>query len=119
MNNILGGVEKVSIVVIAIIAAGNFIMGESGIAYGVIIGGLLFTADYTSIRFIVKTLTEKKYNLNFCIFLLVIKLLILSAILIALFLFAKVNFYGFIIGLTAVVIIIIGKGLKGNNDGTL
>ena len=34
------------------------------------------------------------------------------ALVASLFLFAKVNFYGFIIGLTSVVIIIIGKNLK-------
>ncbi|MGH7885460.1 MAG: hypothetical protein ACRENO_07170, partial [Thermodesulfobacteriota bacterium] len=90
----------------------NLIIGQKGISLGILLGGLLFTFDYTAIRFIVKLLTEKKYNLGFSLFLILIKLLILLGIIACLFLFAKVNFYGFIIGLTSVVIIIIGKSLK-------
>jgi len=37
----------------------------------------------------------------------------------ALFVFAKVNLYGFFIGVTGVVIVIIGESLKGSKDGTL
>ncbi|NIP30150.1 MAG: hypothetical protein GTN59_06190 [Candidatus Dadabacteria bacterium] len=119
MNNIITGVERLSILVITLLVITNILIGHKQLAYGIAIGGLLFTADYTSIRFIVKSLIEKKYSLGFGVFLLVIKLLILGLILVSLFLFAKVNIYGFIIGLTAVVIIIIGKGLKDKNHGTL
>ena len=40
-------------------------------------------------------------------------MLALLAIIAVLLLFAKLNIYGLMIGLTSVVIIIIGKGLKG------
>lgn len=119
MNKIFSGVEKIAVVVIVLMTLVNFFLGQTQIAYGILIGGLLFTADYMGIRFIIISLTEKKYSLGFSIFLLLIKLLILALMILILFLFAKVNIYGFIIGLTAVVIIIIGKGIKGNNDGTL
>ena len=41
------------------------------------------------------------------------------AIVAALFIFAKVNLYGFFIGVTGVVIVIIGESLRGSKDGTL
>jgi membrane-bound ClpP family serine protease len=41
------------------------------------------------------------------------------AIVVVLFIFAKVNLYGFFIGVTGVVIVIIGESLRGSKDGTL
>ncbi len=112
MNNIISGVEKIAIVVISLFSVINLLIGQKEIALGIALGGILFTLDYTVIRFIVISLTEKKYNIGFSLFLIALKLLILLGIIASLFLFAKVNFYGFIIGLTSVVIIIIGKNLK-------
>ena len=112
MNNIISGVEKIAFAVIALFSIVNLLLGQNEIALGIIVGGVLFTLDYTAIRFIVISITEKKYNIGFCLFLIAIKLLIFLGIVASLFLFAKVNFYGFIIGLTSVVIIIIGKNLK-------
>ena len=51
-------------------------------------------------------------------FLIIAKIAVLIAILISLLIFAKLNIYGFIIALTAIVFIIIGSGLKGNKNGT-
>lgn len=112
MNNIISGVEKIAFAVIALFSIVNFLIGQKEIALGILAGGTLFTLDYTAIRFIVISLTEKKYNIGFSLFLIALKLLIFLGIVASLFLFAKVNFYGFIIGLTSVVIIIIGKNLK-------
>lgn len=112
MNNLISSVEKIALIVILLFSTVNLLIGQKEIALGIFLGGLLFTFDYTAIRFIVKSLTENKYNLGFSLFLIILKLLILLGIIVCLFLFAKVNFYGFIIGLTSVVIIIIGKSLK-------
>lgn len=115
MNNLVSGVEKIGIVVIALFSSVNFLIGQGEIAAGILLGGFLFLLDYTAIRLIVKSLTENRINLKFSLFLIVLKLLILLGITVCLFLFAKVNIYGFIIGLTSVVIIIIGKSLKDQN----
>jgi len=39
---------------------------------------------------------------------------ILIALIVSIILFAKINIYGFFIGVSGVVIILIGRGLKGN-----
>lgn len=111
-NNLISGVEKIAIIVIGLFTLINLLLGQREIAVGLFLGGMLFLFDYTAIRLIVKSLTENRLNLRFSLFLIAIKLLILLGIIACLFLFAKVNIYGFIIGLTSVVIIIIGKNLK-------
>ncbi len=113
-----GGTEKAALIVIALLFAGNFLINQKEIAVGVVVGGLLFLIDFVVIKFIVNSIITKRYNTQFSIFLFVIKLLVLLGILWSLLIFAKLNIYGFIIVLTALVIVIIGSGLKGNSDGT-
>ena len=115
MNNVITGVEKLAVITILIFSLVNVLIGQKEIAIGILASGLLFTMDYTAIRFLVKYLTEGNSNLAFTLFLIAIKLLILLGIITFLFLFAKINFYGFFIGLTVVIIIITGKGLKDYN----
>lgn len=112
------GTEKASLVVISILAAANYLMGEKEIAAGIIVGGLLFTADFIAIKLIVNSLTTKNSSPAYNIFLFVIKLLILLLVVGVLLLFAKLNIYGFFIALTAVILVITGSGLKGNKNGT-
>jgi len=113
-----GGTEKVALIVIALLFAGNYLINQKEIAVGVATGGILFLIDFVVIKFIVNSILTKRYSTQFSVFLFVIKLLVLLGILWSLLIFAKLNIYGFIIVLTAVVIVIIGSGLKGNNDGT-
>jgi hypothetical protein len=40
-------------------------------------------------------------------------------IVVSLFIFARINIYGFLIGVMGVVIVIIGEGLRGNKNGAL
>ena len=113
MKNLELGVEKLSLAATALLFAVNIAIGQREIAVGIAVAGVLFLLDYVAIRFIVRSLAENKYSLSFSIFILVIKMLALLAIIAVLLLFAKLNIYGLIIGLTSVVIIIIGKGFKG------
>jgi len=48
-----------------------------------------------------------------------IKLLIFVLIVASLIIFAKINIYGFFIGVTGILIVIIGHGLRGKLDGSL
>lgn len=112
------GTEKAALVVVSILAVANYLMGEKEIAAGIIVGGLLFTADFIAIKLIVNSLTTKDSSLAYNIFLFVIKLLILLLVVGVLLLFAKLNIYGFFIALTAVILVIAGSGLKGNKNGT-
>lgn len=107
------GVEKLSLAVTGLFFAVNMLIGQTQVAVGVAVGGALFLADYVAIRFVVRALSEKRYTVAFSIFILVTKLLAFLGIVAALLLFAKLNIYGLLIGLTSVVIVIIGKGLKG------
>ena len=113
-----GGTEKVALIVIALLFAGNYLIGQKGIAIGAVAGGLLFLIDFVVIKFLVNSMLTKRYSTQFNIFLFIVKLLILLGILTALLLFAKLNIYGFIIALTAIVFVIVGSGLKGNNNGS-
>jgi len=113
MKNVSLGVEKLSLAVTAILFGVNIAIGEKDVAVGVAVAGVLFLLDYVAIRFVVKALAENRYSLTFSIFILVIKMLVLPAIIAVLLIFAKLNIYGLMIGLTSVGIIIIGKGLKG------
>ena len=113
MKNLELGVEKLSLAATALLFAVNIAIGQREIAVGIAVAGVLFLLDYVAIRFIVRSLAENRYSLSFSIFILVIKMLALLAIIAVLLLFAKLNIYGLIIGLTSVVIIIIGKGFKG------
>ena len=115
---ILGGTEIVSLIVIALLFTGNYLINQKEIAIGVVAGGLLFLVDFIAIKFLVNSMLTKRYTTQFNIFLFIVKLLILLGILMALLIFAKLNIYGFIIALTAIVFVIVGSGLKGNNNGS-
>ncbi len=107
------GVEVLALAVIALVFAVNMAIGEQNIAIGAAAGGVLFLLDYIAIKFVVKSLTENRYSLLFSIFIVVLKLLVLVAIVVVLLMFAKLDIYGLLLGLTSLVIIIIGKGLRG------
>ena len=113
-----GGVEKSSIIAIFILVIINILIQQKQVAIGIAVGGILFLADFIAIKFIVNSILTKRYSTQFSIFIFVVKLIILLAILLVLLKFAKLNIYGFIIALTAVVFVIIGSGLKGNKNGT-
>lgn len=115
---VFGGTEKASIVVILLLVAGNLLIEQNQIAVGVGVGGVLFLLDFMGIKFIVNAVLNKRYSTGFSIFVFVIKLTALLGILFALLVFAKLNIYGFIIALTALVLVIVGKGLKGADNGT-
>ena len=115
---IFGGTEKIALIVVALLFAGNYLIDQKEIAVGVAAGGLLFLIDFVIIKFLVNSILTKRFTTQLTLFLFAIKLLVLLGILMTLLIFAKLNIYGFIIALTGIVIVIVGRGLKGNNDGT-
>jgi len=115
---IFGGTEKVALIVVALLFAGNYLINQKEIAVGVAAGGLLFLIDFVIIKLLVNSILTKRLTTQLTLFLFAIKLLVLLGILMTLLIFAKLNIYGFIIALTGIVIVIIGRGLKGNSDGT-
>lgn len=115
---IFGGTEKAALIVVALLFAGNYLINQKEIAVGVAAGGLLFLIDFVIIKFLVNSILTKRFTTQLTLFLFAIKLLVLLGILMTLLIFAKLNIYGFIIALTGIVIVIVGRGLKGNNDGT-
>ncbi|MGI9553506.1 MAG: ATP synthase subunit I [Thermodesulfobacteriota bacterium] len=115
---VFGGIEKASIVAILLLVIVNLLIQQKQVAAGIAVGGILFLVDFAVIKFIVNSILTKRYSTQFSIFLFVVKLIILLAILLVLLKFAKLNIYGFIIALTAIVFVIVGSGLKGNNNGT-
>lgn len=115
----LGGVEKVGIVVTAILVAINGLLGFKAVALGVALGGLLVIANFLVIKLLVNALIGGAYTKVFGIFIVLVKTFVLIAFVASLFLFTKVNIYGFLIGVSGVIIVIIGEGLRGNKDGSL
>jgi hypothetical protein len=115
----IGRVEKSGLVVTALLTVVTYLIGSKALAIGTAAGGLLFTANFMAIRFIVNALVAKSTPKAFAIFAFVVKMAVFIAIVIAMFLFAKVDLFGFFIGVTGVVIVIIGESLRGSKDGTL
>lgn len=110
----VGNTERVIVIALFLLALGNYLINEKDIALGVLVGGFLFLADFILIKFLVNSLVRKSYPPRFTVFLFIMKLLILLLFLGVLLIFAKLNIYGFIIALTAIVLVIVGSGLRGN-----
>ncbi len=115
----IGRVERSGLAVTAILMVVCYFIGSRDLAVGTAAGGMLFTANFMAIRFLVNALVANSYPKGFGIFAFILKMAVFIAIVAALFLFAKVNLYGFFIGVTGLVIVIIGESLKGSKDGTL
>jgi len=118
-NITLGRVEKSGIVVTGILVLANLIVGSQALAIGVAVGGLLVIANFLAIRLLVGALIGRAYTKGYSIFILFVKMLVLVALVVVFFLFTKLNIYGFFIGVSGVVIVIIGESLRGNKDGAL
>ncbi len=115
----IGRVEKTGLIVTALLFVATYFLGSKELAVGTAAGGILFTANFMAIRFIVNALIGKSTTKAFAIFAFVIKMAVFIAIVVSIFLFAKVDLFGFFIGVTGVVIVIIGESLRGSKDGTL
>ena len=118
-NLTLGRVEKSGLVVTGILVLVNLFLGSQALAIGVAVGGLLVIANFLAIRLLVGALIGKAYPKGYSIFILLVKMLVLVAMVVIFFLFTKLNIYGFFIGVSGVVIVIIGESLRGNKDGAL
>jgi hypothetical protein len=115
----IGRVEKSGLIVTSILVIVNAVIGSSELAFGTAAGGLLFTANFLAIRLVVEIIVKNSYPKGFSIFAFLLKMIILIGIVFVLFLFTNINLYGFFIGVTGVVIVIIGEGLKGSKNGSL
>lgn len=115
----LGKVEIYSLVVTAILVAVNYILGSPQMALGVAAGGVLFTANFVAIRFVVNALVSNSSSIGFGIFAFIIKMSILIGVVATIFIFTEINIYGFFIGITGVVIVIIGENLRRSTNGSL
>jgi len=107
-------IEKSALIVTLIIVSINALLGYRELALGSAAGGLLFTANIIAIRLIVSLLIGQEHNKGFSIFAIILKMTILIALVVSIILFTKINIYGFFIGITGVVIVLIGGGLRGN-----
>lgn len=115
----IGTVEKVGLIVTLILTAVCYVLGSSALALGALAGGVLFTANFMAIRFLVTAMLTNAYPKAFSIFIFIIKMLVFIGIVVSIFLLANVSIYGFFIGVSGVVLVIIGASLKGGSDGTL
>ena len=113
----IGTVEKAGLAVTVVLTAVCYIFGSKELAFGVIAGGVLFTANFMAIRFLVTSMVTSAYPKAFSIFVFIIKMLVFIGIVVSIFLLAEVNIYGFFIGVTGVVLVIIGESLRGGKDG--
>ena len=115
----IGRVERTGLAVTGALMIITYFLGWKDLAVGVAAGGILFTANFMAIRFLVHALVGKSHSKGFGIFAFVMKMAVFIAIVAGLFIFARVNLYGFFIGVTGVVLVIIGESLRGSKDGTL
>jgi hypothetical protein len=94
-------------------------VGSRELAFGVAAGGVLFTANFVAIRFVVNALVSNTSSTGFGIFAFIVKMAIFIGIVASLFIFTDMNIYGFFIGVTGVVIVIIGESLRRSTNGSL
>lgn len=115
----VGKVEIISLVVTALLVVVNYLIGSQQMALGVAAGGILFTANFVAIRFVVNALVSNSSSVGFGIFAFIIKMAVLIGIVATIFIFTEINIYGFFIGVTGVVIVIIGENLRRSTNGSL
>jgi len=115
----VGNVEIISLIVTAVLAVVSYLVGSRELAFGVAAGGVLFTANFVAIRFVVNALVSNTSSTGFGIFAFIIKMAIFIGIVASLFIFTEINIYGFFIGVTGVVIVIIGESLRRSTNGSL
>jgi len=115
----VGNVEIISLIVTAVLAVVSYLVGSRELAFGVAAGGVLFTANFVAIRFVVNALVSNTSSTGFGIFAFIIKMAIFIGIVASLFVFTEINIYGFFIGVTGVVIVIIGESLRRSTNGSL
>lgn len=115
----IGKVEIYSLIVTALLVVINYFVGSQQMALGVAAGGVLFTANFIAIRLVVNALVSNSSSVGFGIFAAIIKLAILIGIVATIFIFTEINIYGFFIGVTGVVIVIIGESLRRSTNGSL
>ena len=115
----VGKVEIYSLIVTAILVVINYLVGSPQMALGVAAGGILFTANFVAISFVVNALVSNSSSVGFGIFAFIIKMAILVGIVATIFIFTEINIYGFFIGVTGVVIVIIGENLRRSTNGSL
>ncbi|MEX1000264.1 MAG: ATP synthase subunit I [Thermodesulfobacteriota bacterium] len=115
----VGKVEIYSLIVTAILVVINYLLGSQQLALGVAAGGVLFTANFVAIRFVVNALVSNSSSVRFGIFAFIIKMAVLIGVVATIFIFTEINIYGFFIGVTGVVIVIIGENLRRSTNGSL
>ena len=115
----IGNIEKYSLIVTALLVVVNYLVGSLQMALGAAAGGVLFTANFVAIRFVVNALVSNSSSIGFGIFAFVIKMAVLVGIVASIFIFTEINIYGFFIGVTGVVIVIIGESLRRSTNGSL
>ena len=115
----LSKIEKQGLIVTGILVVVNAFLGSRELALGAGVGGVLVIANFLAIQLVVNVLIGGAYSKGFSIFVLLTKMAAFIGIVVFLFIFTKVNIYGFFIGITGVVIVIIGESLRGNKNGAL
>lgn len=115
----VGKVEIYSLIVTAILVVINYLVGSPQMALGVAAGGVLFTANFIAIRFVVNALVSNSSSVGFGIFAFIIKMAVLIGVVATIFILTEINIYGFFIGVTGVVIVIIGENLRRSTNGSL
>jgi hypothetical protein len=115
----LSRVEKQGLIVTGILVAINALLGSNELALGAGVGGLLIIVNFLAIRLVVGALVGGAHSKGFSVFVLLIKMVILIGLVTALFIFTRINIYGFLLGMVGVIIVIVGEGLRGKKNGAL
>ena len=110
----LDRVEKYGLIAGAVIGVILMVIGSPGMAVGSLVGSVLVVVNYFVLRLLVGALIGGGHSTSYAVFITVAKLAVLVAIVLAVFIFAKINIYGFLIGVFAVVTVIFAEGLRGS-----
>lgn len=114
----LGAIEKYGLLLTAVLGGLCWALGYASLGLGVVVGGGLVVLNFFAIKLVVGVLIGRIESKRFAVFVMLLKMAAFVGLVLGIFLFTKVNIYGFLIGVLGVVLIIIAESMRGSANGS-
>jgi hypothetical protein len=112
-----GRVEWAGAGVTAVLSLFAATLGSSALAVGVVLGGGLVILNFLAIRMTVGLILGERRSKGGSLLIVLIKMAALVAIVLGIFIFARINIYGFLLGVIGVVVVIVAESVRGSRNG--
>ncbi|MEM4408457.1 MAG: hypothetical protein QXI19_06915 [Candidatus Caldarchaeum sp.] len=112
-----GRVEWVGAWVTVVLSLFAAILGSLALAVGVVSGGGLAILNFLAIRMIVGLIVGEKRSKGGALLIVLVKMAVLVALVLGLFIFTRINIYGFLLGVIGVVFVVVAESMRGSKNG--